>query len=58
MCRRSSLSSDRDGRVVGGGGVGDDLRLPHGVLGDDGDGALNYTTQGLVTLAAALAGMT
>lgn len=54
MCRRSSLSSDRDGR----GRVGDDLRLPHGVLGDDGDGALNYTTQGLVTLAAALAGMT
>lgn len=44
------------GGWVGGGGV--ELWLPHGVLGDGGDGALNNTAQGLVTLAAAHAGMT
>lgn len=39
-------------------GRGLELRLTHRVLGDDGDGALNNTTQGLVTLVAALTGMT
>lgn len=39
-------------------GGGLELWLPHRVLGDDGDGALNNTTQGLVTLVAALAEMT
>lgn len=34
---------------------GIELWLPRGVLGDDGDGALNNTTQGAVTLVAALA---